>query len=101
MEGVDDVGGDPAARRHLVTIATGPLADRRALLAVDGGTATSGGTRAAAAAPTDAPAGLDPRLEIVTKFLSILCGKIDLIAHAIEREFNRFVCCARTVEIVE
>ena len=36
VEGVDHVGRDTAASRHIVPVATGPFADRGALLAIDG-----------------------------------------------------------------
>ena len=49
MEGVDDVGRDATAGRHVVTVATGPVPDGRALLAVDGRPAPAGSEVAFAA----------------------------------------------------
>ena len=40
VERVDDVGRDAATRRHIMPVTTGPIADRGALLTVDGAAAT-------------------------------------------------------------
>ncbi len=60
-----------------------------------------GAPGAAAAAAADPTAGLDPRLQFVAQFLRILGGEIDLIAHAVNGEFNSFVGGTLAVEIVD
>ena len=53
--------------RHIVTIAPGPLADRRTLLAIDCARAPARAGRPSASATANAPSGIDPLLQIATR----------------------------------
>ncbi|ABK72263.1 hypothetical protein MSMEG_6093 [Mycolicibacterium smegmatis MC2 155] len=102
VECVDHVGRNPAAGRHIVSVAAGPFADRSALLTVDGTAATGRGGRGATAfTSADATARLDPLLQIVAQLRGVFCGKVDLIGHTVEAEFHRFVGRGLTVEIID
>jgi hypothetical protein len=100
VERVDDVGRDAAARRHIVPVTTGPIADRGALLTVDGPAAPPcAGTPAA---PTsNATAGRYPLLQIAAQFRGILGRKVNLIGHPVKPEFDCFVGGAGTIEIID
>src|SRR5262245_11549717 len=91
VECLHDVGGDPPAGGAVMAVAAGPLADRRALLTIDGTppAASGGGTSAPAAA--DPAARVDPLLQVVAKLRCILGRKIDFIADAVKPEFDSLV----------
>lgn len=52
-------------------------------------------------AAADAATGFHPLLQIPAKFRGILGRKINLIGHPVKPEFDRFVGCAGTVEIID
>ena len=100
VECVDDVGRDAATRRHIVPVATGPIADRGALLTVDGAAAAPCPLTPTTPAP-DATACCHPLLQIAAQFRGILGRKVNLIGHPVKPEFDSFVGGAGTIEIID
>jgi hypothetical protein len=100
VECVDDVGRDTAAGGNVMAVATGPVTDCGALLAIDGTTPPTG-ARASAATAADPARSFHPLLQVVAEFRRILGRKINLIGYAVEAEFDGFIGSTFTVEIVD
>ena len=101
VERVDDVGRDASAGGHVVSVAARPVADRRALFAIDRRSPAARSGRTTAPATADPAARVDPLLQVVPKLCGILGRKVDLIAHPVEPEFDRLIGGAFAVEIID
>src|SRR5699024_5453782 len=98
--GLQHLAGDAAARGDLESVLPRPAPDRGRLLPIVGGAGSRGHTLAAATAAR-LPGMADPVPELLAQVLRIFFREVDLIADAVEPEFDRLHRFGFPIQVVD
>ena len=98
---VDDFGRNPTAGGHLVATAAGPFPNCGTLLAINRRPPPTWAARTTTTTTTHAPSGVNPLFQILAEFLGILRREVNLITHAVDREFHCLIGRSVAIEIID